>query len=177
MGVNKMMMEQFYNRFPRVAEQETRAIVITDATDIDLPPGEYYFTESFCNDIKCDCRRVFLNVIHNDKIVATIGYGWEDLEFYKAWFKGSNFDLLPGFKGPVLEMGQVQSKYAKTILKLFEDVLLEDIDYIDRIKNHYDMFKGSLKKKKIGRNEPCHCGSGIKYKKCCLKDDEGKKID
>jgi hypothetical protein len=25
------------------------------------------------------------------------------------------------------------------------------------------------KKKKIGRNEPCPCGSGKKYKKCCLK--------
>ncbi|WP_339133381.1 MAG: SEC-C metal-binding domain-containing protein [Candidatus Electrothrix sp. GW3-4] len=23
-------------------------------------------------------------------------------------------------------------------------------------------------KKKIGRNEPCPCGSGKKYKKCCL---------
>lgn len=22
--------------------------------------------------------------------------------------------------------------------------------------------------KKLGRNEPCHCGSGLKYKKCCL---------
>jgi len=25
---------------------------------------------------------------------------------------------------------------------------------------------------KIGRNEPCHCGSGKKYKKCCLIKDE-----
>ncbi|MCP3928647.1 MAG: hypothetical protein GY705_06050 [Bacteroidetes bacterium] len=25
-----------------------------------------------------------------------------------------------------------------------------------------------VKKKKIGRNEPCPCGSGKKYKKCCL---------
>lgn len=24
---------------------------------------------------------------------------------------------------------------------------------------------------KIGRNEPCHCGSGKKYKKCCLQND------
>ena len=23
----------------------------------------------------------------------------------------------------------------------------------------------------IGRNEPCYCGSGIKYKKCCLQKD------
>ncbi|MGA8017401.1 MAG: SEC-C metal-binding domain-containing protein [Desulfobacterales bacterium] len=22
------------------------------------------------------------------------------------------------------------------------------------------------RKKKIGRNDPCHCGSGVKYKKC-----------
>lgn len=25
---------------------------------------------------------------------------------------------------------------------------------------------------KLSRNEPCHCGSGKKYKKCCLADDE-----
>lgn len=25
---------------------------------------------------------------------------------------------------------------------------------------------------KIGRNEPCPCGSGIKYKKCCLRKTE-----
>lgn len=27
----------------------------------------------------------------------------------------------------------------------------------------------SHNKKKIGRNEPCPCGSGLKYKKCCMK--------
>jgi len=25
-----------------------------------------------------------------------------------------------------------------------------------------------------GRNEPCHCGSGRKYKQCCLAKDEAK---
>ena len=25
---------------------------------------------------------------------------------------------------------------------------------------------------RLGRNEPCHCGSGKKYKKCCLRKDE-----
>jgi len=24
----------------------------------------------------------------------------------------------------------------------------------------------------LGRNEPCHCGSGIKYKRCCLGPDK-----
>ena len=31
-----------------------------------------------------------------------------------------------------------------------------------------DKFKGNAMKKKIGRNDPCPCGSGKKYKHCCL---------
>jgi uncharacterized protein YchJ len=27
---------------------------------------------------------------------------------------------------------------------------------------------------KVGRNDPCPCGSGKKYKHCCLKKDQGK---
>jgi hypothetical protein len=31
---------------------------------------------------------------------------------------------------------------------------------------------------KIGRNDPCHCGSGQKYKKCCLaKDDAARSAE
>jgi tetratricopeptide (TPR) repeat protein len=29
---------------------------------------------------------------------------------------------------------------------------------------------------KLGRNDPCHCGSGKKYKKCCLSKDEAANI-
>jgi uncharacterized protein YecA (UPF0149 family) len=31
--------------------------------------------------------------------------------------------------------------------------------------------KQVVKSKKIGRNDPCPCGSGKKYKKCCLNKD------
>ncbi len=31
---------------------------------------------------------------------------------------------------------------------------------------------------KLGRNKPCYCGSGKKYKKCCLaKDEEGQRLE
>jgi len=30
----------------------------------------------------------------------------------------------------------------------------------------------TAKKEEIGRNEQCHCGSGKKYKRCCLERDE-----
>ena len=29
-----------------------------------------------------------------------------------------------------------------------------------------------MTKIKIGRNDPCHCGSGQKYKRCCQEKDE-----
>ena len=37
---------------------------------------------------------------------------------------------------------------------------------IEKLSAASDSIKG--KKKKIGRNDPCPCGSGKKYKKCCL---------
>jgi len=36
----------------------------------------------------------------------------------------------------------------------------------EELSSSFDSFKA--KKKKIGRNDPCPCGSGKKYKKCCL---------
>ncbi|GAG66585.1 unnamed protein product, partial [marine sediment metagenome] len=41
---------------------------------------------------------------------------------------------------------------------------LECVDYVEEIKKLQ-----SAKANKIGRNDPCPCGSGKKYKKCCGK--------
>ena len=30
---------------------------------------------------------------------------------------------------------------------------------------------------KIGRNSLCHCGSGLKYKHCCLSKDEAQELE
>lgn len=40
------------------------------------------------------------------------------------------------------------------------------------IKKEYNVSKTVVKGEKIGRNDPCHCGSGKKYKKCCMAKDE-----
>ena len=34
-----------------------------------------------------------------------------------------------------------------------------------------------IKKDKVGRNDPCPCGSGKKYKKCCLNKDEARRSE
>lgn len=37
------------------------------------------------------------------------------------------------------------------------------------IKKDYNRSKTIVKGEKVGRNDPCPCGSGLKYKKCCGK--------
>lgn len=46
--------------------------------------------------------------------------------------------------------------------------LLTDIER-QTIKREFNRSKTVVRKKKIGRNEPCPCGSGKKYKQCCGK--------
>lgn len=48
------------------------------------------------------------------------------------------------------------------------DTLLTDIERAT-IKKEYNRTKTVVKAKKVGRNEPCTCGSGKKYKQCCGK--------
>ena len=40
------------------------------------------------------------------------------------------------------------------------------------LKREYAKEGTIIKDKKIGRNDPCHCGSGKKYKHCCMNKDE-----
>lgn len=55
---------------------------------------------------------------------------------------------------------------------LYELPMWEDLLPLERRKELYKQQKASgtiRKEKKIGRNDPCPCGSGLKYKKCCGK--------
>jgi|GEM_PF-1272669 len=145
-----MMMEPFHLKFGDVAEKETRCIILSNDSNYNLPSGEFFFTESYCNDPSCDCRRIFINVIHKNKIIATIGYGWESLDFYKKWMgRGGDDDFFDDIKGPVLEPTGNYSQYSDEVLRLFNDLLLNDNVFIERLKRHYEMFKSSLKEKQM----------------------------
>ena len=53
-------------------------------------------------------------------------------------------------------------------LPQWESILGED--KMKEIAKEYKKSKTVVKGKKIGRNEPCPCGSGKKYKHCCGKN-------
>lgn len=52
-------------------------------------------------------------------------------------------------------------------LKGWENILSED--HRKQVIKDYKKSKTVVKEVKIGRNDPCPCGSGKKYKKCCGK--------
>lgn len=133
-------MELLYSRLPELAEKETRVVFV--APGHKLPTGTYTMLESFCNDKKCDCRRVFINVEHNGKIIATIGYGWEDVEFYEKRAGDSN--IVKHCKGPVLEPTGVYTNMSNGVLRFFKETMLMDETFLKRLKTHYAAFKESF---------------------------------
>ncbi len=129
---------------PGIAEKETRVITLTQYDNVfHLPAGDYAFIELFCNE--CDCRRVFLNVLMNRKIVATIAYGWGNLSYYRKEFKGFSKKDIQDFKGPALDTFQYQTAISDRVFNMFNSLLFPDKDYLDRIERHYYQFRMVLK--------------------------------
>jgi hypothetical protein len=60
--------------------------------------------------------------------------------------------------------GRIVTLQKEDILPL----LAKQNDLLGYIKKKYSRTSGRASSNKIGRNDPCSCGSGKKYKKCCL---------
>ncbi len=142
-----MPYSHFHDRFPDLAERETRVVTVPKGSNIGLPPGEYAFTEMFCDDENCDCRRVFWMVVSEQPsrgILAVIAYGWENRSFYVKWLGMDERKMIAEMQGPVLNVGSPQSKCAGKLLEIARDALIPDAAYMERVKRHYRMFRESV---------------------------------
>ncbi|KAF5437251.1 hypothetical protein C5S35_04985 [Candidatus Methanophagaceae archaeon] len=125
----------------------------------------------------------FFNIYSEERneVVAVIAYGWENRKFYADWFGDNDPQAIAELQGPALNLFSHQSELAPILLDKIKYVL-NDKNYVERIKRHYRMFKDLIEEEnkaepsvksdrmvKIGRNDPCPCGSGKKYKRCCMK--------
>ncbi|WP_044022616.1 SEC-C metal-binding domain-containing protein [Bacillus sp. SG-1] len=63
-----------------------------------------------------------------------------------------------------------ESFYANLVLNGIAHPALYEMrkNLTEREKRIRDAFSPTVKEDKVGRNDPCPCGSGKKYKKCCL---------
>ena len=139
----------FHSRFPEVAERETRTITVIDPSHFNVPPAHYSFIEMFCDEPACDCYRVFFSVVSSlqNDIKAVIAWGWEDQNFYAKWMGDNDPRVINDLIGPVLNLASPQSDLAPALLKMFQKVLLQDTAYIERVKQHYIMFREKIDKK------------------------------
>lgn len=135
----------FQSRFEEIALQESK-IIMVNSRNARVPIGTYSFMENYCEDNTCDCRKVMVNFVHikSKEILATIGYGWESVNFYTKWMYGDR-KIAQILSGVYLEPGGIQSKYSQAFLELFKHYL--DKEYIERLKKHYKIFKSVNKSK------------------------------
>lgn len=163
-------MIAFNENFPSVAHGET--LILGFKNERNLFDGEYVFYEWYCSNPTCDCKEGIAEVIHidpatkNEKTITSIKFSWANSKQGK-WRCS-------------IETGWQKTKAAKKLLASFEKII-EDPEYAEPFKRHYGIVKTKFKphpitlsepqqyrSKKIGRNDLCPCGSGKKYKKCCL---------
>lgn len=79
----------------------------------------------------------------------------------------SQIHLEIDFEKLFFNMLKADADYLYT-LKEWEDILSKE--KMEEIVTAYRRSRTVVKEKKIGRNEPCPCGSGKKYKHCCGKN-------
>ncbi len=73
-----------------------------------------------------------------------------------------------GQRDPLVEYKSEGHKMFKQFLQDIEKSLLENLFKVEKVKKEEKRAQVSSSEK-VGRNDPCPCGSGKKYKKCCLK--------
>lgn len=178
-----MSFSLLHDKFPEMAMQEQRSFRLSDHNE--LPDDEYSLMELYCNDINCDCRRVHFLVVSNKTKthLAEMSFGWESLSYYEKFMGINDPELINEMTGLSLNPLSEQSEYAPALLNIINNEVLQDRNYVKRLQRHYQLFKEKVYEEariknqsktiiysqtKTGRNEPCPCGSGKKYKKCCL---------
>jgi hypothetical protein len=181
-----MIFSSFFEEFPELVEREFRNIFVLDnGAHKYIPPGNYAFLELFCPNIDCDCRKVIINIVsvNPTKVWAILNYGWESEEYYKLWWGADSQHYRP-MSGVTLDP-PTKNPLKNEFLAVFQDIIKQDQGYAERLEKHYRMFKEKIRKKerkqatikkltlnasskKAGRNDPCPCNSGNKFKKCCL---------
>jgi SEC-C motif/Protein of unknown function (DUF1186) len=107
----------------------------------------------------------------------------DSLPFIEFYFKNDMIDdglitledVLDYYYGKGNDFNSLDNTVAKDSLDIFKDSPdnfyrnSNTGKYLPSTKSNDQPTTKNILKKEVGRNDPCPCGSGKKYKKCCLK--------
>jgi len=172
-----------------LAISETRVINLL-APERGIPAGSYALLESYCADPDCDCRRVMLSIIEERRpsiSLASISYAFDPDDpdagpFLDPLNRQSRYAealmrlVIEVVLSDPLYLTRLERHYAMTkhaaadpthpAYAALRESFTDDLDeYLESPAGAEA--KALLSRTKIGRNAPCPCGSGKKYKVCC----------
>lgn len=104
-----------------------------------IPDGEYGFVDTYCIDPECDCRKTMIQVIHEDKLVSIINYGWESKSFYDKWMGEEITEPHAAMSGASVDISSPNLVEENAIIALFNTLLNEK--WIEKFKTHYRQVK------------------------------------
>ena len=127
----------------------------------------YFVDDQYCTTPKCKCNEVvlsFINIIPGRDqqeaqfvLRVPLGTGDYEIEFSNSIDLDEIKRIFTRYMEHIHDMGLMRNRYTK--MKEFGK------KRIMRQKQTQDTQK--VVSLKVGRNDPCLCGSGKKYKKCC----------
>lgn len=100
--------------------------------------------------------------------------GWFNIECFVYEFESQgNKEILPLLKkmASMEELTGHERTEVEDTIRVVDDPEGFKKETEEQMKSLKPLAEAFVKKKKVGRNEPCPCGSGKKYKKCCLLKD------
>jgi hypothetical protein len=149
-------MTPFHSLLPELAQREVRCVRISAAPEAasepDLPADDYAYLEYYCDDLKCDCRRVFLRVVGKaepSKVFASLSYGWEKESFYRKRMPWDPDEAVGTVRGELDPLNE-QSEFAEDFLDLFQRVVLDE-PYRLRLRRHYRLFREELARRQAAK--------------------------
>lgn len=128
------------------------AILVSNAIEIGaentLPVIEELYNEGYIEtSINGDFEQV------RDELMGNVDYEQDQSKLPTMKEHFTNFFETGSFEGVTDSM---------------DDWKMDDCSNFDDVEEPMNLNEPIVKEKKIGRNDPCPCGSGKKYKKCCL---------
>jgi preprotein translocase subunit SecA len=156
-------------------------------TEMEMSPEQY---AQFWKEYLAEEKKIYQQVLKGpQKLEGTIAdlskiYGTNDITF-TGFLDGINNSLVTTLELDDLESDTIftldidleklyynmHDAKAKWLFNIKEWETLLSKDQRRDIKKAYRDSVVIVKKVKIGRNDPCPCGSGKKYKKCCMSKE------
>lgn len=142
------------------------------AFEFEIGKGQWLVDDQYCVDPDCDCRETVLQFVHVPEPSARE----QDIDGPAAV---ARYDYRTGRVKTVARPAFKYPRLKRLIAAMKGAHPTFDADVEKRHNTLKDLYRRALTKAekdavpfvrqsaKIGRNDPCPCGSGKKYKKCC----------